>query len=609
MKKTNLLIMLYLLSFIQMSAQVTKLANNNGLHGILVGNKPILQSVIDKKFWTTDGTSDGTKSYTSDVFEFDPFFYGTEMGGKFYFKGLIQDISVVDELWVTDGTTGGTNFLQHPVYPDWFGSGPSDFKALNDSTILFFTQYTTHHQLLKSDGTKEGTVMLKDNIAPDDNINTPDGGDIYLQNLDGSMFFFANDKIHGEELWKTDGTEAGTIMVKDINPGSKSSYISVPGSSGLDFDIVYHGNIFFSANDGTYGRELWKTDGTSTGTVLVKNISGSDSGTYIFDFKIINDKLTFRSQSENSIETKLWVTDGTEQGTIQLLNDKISPVPNSVILGNKMLFGASNNTDISSLLHGWELWETDGTVGNTKILKVFKANSQTFAAGFNQFMLQDKYNSDVSIRFYDQIGVWNGKVFFKADDGEHGVELWKTDGTTGGTELVKDIYPGSNTSFGSYNTNDYGDNKVMFAQDKFFFYAKPDEATGFELFESDGTSDGTKLIQDINPGPNSSDVRFQFIYNNQLYFSASDGDNGDENNYLSDLYKIDATSTTIVSIANGNWNNPGTWDGGVVPSSTSNVIVRHNVLVTANASSYSLTVQPPSGNLVVQTGFVLQILH
>ena len=70
----------------------------------------------------------------------------------------------------------------------------------------------------------------------------------------------------GRELWKTDGTSDGTVCVKDINPGSDSS-------DPLDALTVAGGTLFFRANDGTHGNELWKSDGTEDGTVLVKDIS------------------------------------------------------------------------------------------------------------------------------------------------------------------------------------------------------------------------------------------------------------------------------------------------------------------------------------------------
>src|SRR5256885_1520773 len=86
-----------------------------------------------------------------------------------------------------------------------------------------------------------------------------------LANVNGTLFFSANDGTHGDELWKSDGTAAGTVLVKDINPGSADS-------SPSDLTNV-NGTLFFVADDGTNGRELWKSDGTAAGTVLVKDIN------------------------------------------------------------------------------------------------------------------------------------------------------------------------------------------------------------------------------------------------------------------------------------------------------------------------------------------------
>src|SRR5262249_12690661 len=82
--------------------------------------------------------------------------------------------------------------------------------------------------------------------------------------VNGTAYFLANDGTHGRELWKSDGTDAGTVLLKDIRPGTNGSGIPKLVNSG--------GTLFFSATDGTTGYALWKSDGTAAGTTLVKDI-------------------------------------------------------------------------------------------------------------------------------------------------------------------------------------------------------------------------------------------------------------------------------------------------------------------------------------------------
>ena len=98
--------------------------------------------------------------------------------------------------------------------------------------------------------------------------------------FEGYMYFVAEDETYGRELWKTDGTASGTVLVKDINPGSDGSCFS-------DDLMVFNGSLYFTANDGTHGRELWKTDGTEAGTVMVKDIN--TSGGSCIDDMVIGD--------------------------------------------------------------------------------------------------------------------------------------------------------------------------------------------------------------------------------------------------------------------------------------------------------------------------------
>src|SRR5262249_36204209 len=102
-------------------------------------------------------------------------------------------------------------------------------------------------------------------VNPSTASSSPDS----LTNVNGVAFFTANDGVHGRELWKSDGTAAGTGLVADINPGS--------GSSNPDNLTAVGSTLFFTANDGTHGTQLWESDGTSSGTVMVTTIgSGSD---------------------------------------------------------------------------------------------------------------------------------------------------------------------------------------------------------------------------------------------------------------------------------------------------------------------------------------------
>ena len=88
------------------------------------------------------------------------------------------------------------------------------------------------------------------------------------------MLFAANDGVHGNELWSSDGTLAGTVLVKDLNTVGEDS-----NTSEL---VVVNGMGYFIADDGIHGRELWKTDGTSAGTMLVRDIvAGPDIRIYI----------------------------------------------------------------------------------------------------------------------------------------------------------------------------------------------------------------------------------------------------------------------------------------------------------------------------------------
>ena len=132
-------------------------------------------------------------------------------------------------------------------YPEL--SSEPEYLTVVDGAFFFAATAAdgTARELWKSDGTTAGTVMVKD-INP-----LTDSSPYNLSNVNGTLYFVADDGEHGPELWKSDGTEAGTVMVEDIHPWEGIG--SYP-SSVLDVN----GTLFFTASDGQHGRELWKID-------------------------------------------------------------------------------------------------------------------------------------------------------------------------------------------------------------------------------------------------------------------------------------------------------------------------------------------------------------
>src|SRR5262249_27264251 len=129
---------------------------------------------------------------------------------------------------------------------------------------VYFTARTgIGNELFATDGTLAGTGPAAD-IKPGPGDSNPTGLAVY----NGALYFAANDGTHGAELWKTDGTTKGTVLVDDINPGPAGSW--PPGGYDL---TASGGSLYFTADDGSHGVELWKTAGTAAGTLMVKDVN------------------------------------------------------------------------------------------------------------------------------------------------------------------------------------------------------------------------------------------------------------------------------------------------------------------------------------------------
>jgi ELWxxDGT repeat protein len=158
--------------------------------------------------------------------------------------------------------------------------------------------------------------------------------------FDGKVYFSADDGVNGSELWVSDGTASGTIMLKDINTGAGSS----PGGF-----TVFDGKLYFAADDGVDGRELWVSDGTATGTTLFKNIhAGTNQGSSPSDLIVFDGQLYFAAD-DGVNGNELWSSDGTASGTV--MAEDINPGsghsnPSDLALADGQLyFQADGGTD------------------------------------------------------------------------------------------------------------------------------------------------------------------------------------------------------------------------------------------------------------------------
>ncbi len=348
-------------------------------------------------------------------------------------------------------------------------------------------------------------TLVKDIFpGPDDSLpGHPIPG--FIASIGNTAYFTATDGVSGRELWKSDGSDAGTVLVKDINPGAGDSFIFT--STGADNLINVHGTLFFRATNGTSGYELWKSDGSAAGTVMVKDIrpgSGDSSPEF---FTLINGTLYFRAFGPNGLE--IWKSDGTETGTVQVKDIRSGTsgsVPFALINVNNTLFFSAD--DGSS---GRELWMSDGTDAGTVMVKDINPGSSGSGT--------------------TEITNVNGTLFFNANDGSNGNELWKSDGTAAGTVMVKDTVPTGHFYF-----------QYLTIYNNTLFFSGFDGINGYELWKSDGTDAGTVMVKDMDPGSGSGSPSNLTVVNGTLFFRGYDGVHGAE------LWTSDGTEAGTVMV-------------------------------------------------------------
>lgn len=477
--------------------------NNSNLYNITNVNGILFFTVfngLDQVLWKSDGTAAGTMQ----VADINP-------GGRniYLYKDFINAngallFSFYDdahgyEVWKSDGTEAGTVMVKeinHGVYSSqaanitYIGNNTSFFEATNGKKGL---------ELWKTDGTEAGTALIKDiNISTTGSSNPS----LLIANTDKSkLLFVADEPKYGTELRITDGTDAGTHVVKDLLKGSFSSYSFSPvnfnNETWFFADILNTAD--HSSSDVRTMKRFCKTDGTLEHTKIlsIPSLDSAINGNqYVSAVEAASNLLYILLYNSSTSFYELWRTNGTETGTYAVKTDILSYYAINLKAADSLLFfTAYDNT------YGYELFVTDGSISSVKLVK-------DIAPGYN--------NSNPS-----NLTSFKGKLYFTADYG-YGPFVWSSDGTEGGTNQVK-------PAIISYSP-------FAQANDKLFFSGVKNVGKGNELYATDGTVNGTYLVKDVFHGPGSSNIYNLTGADTLVYFTADDGKHGTE------LWKSNGTS-------------------------------------------------------------------
>ena len=323
---------------------------------------------------------------------------------------------------------------------------------------------------------------------------------------DQTQSYYSSYYAAKEQLWKTDGTEAGTTLIKDLGLFENQAF-----SSEVNNDILYFEVLVQDPNTNFSSLQLWKTDGTGTGTQLIKDWGSSLT---INSFIPVDNSLYFTTGNYWN-DTQLWKTDGTEAGTI-LVKDFGNDISDITEVNNSLYLDVSQYDSMTGTSTA-QLWKTDSTGTEVELIKDF--GNLTFGTAYE--------DSKISV---------NDSLYFEITQSYNYYsptpplsQLWKSDGTNTGTTIVKDF--GS-----SKDINNFWDD----LNNTFYFSVSIPNTenysnTTYELWKSDGTDGGTTLVQDFG----KSSLDYLTTVNNTLYFTVNSIDSLTNINNR-ELWKVDS---------------------------------------------------------------------
>ncbi|WP_257463016.1 ELWxxDGT repeat protein [Archangium lipolyticum] len=480
--------------------------------------------------WASDGTADGTMplSYSLRGSWIEGYMesmrsYGA--AGNTLFFGA-EDGSRGLEPWMTDGTPGGTVPLGD-LDVGLHGGTPRALMELGGGRFLFSARSDTGRALWVSDGTEAGTRLVRDGFQSIDRWSVRVGDAVFLK---------VSTTTSSSQLWRTNGTPEGTWLVKDINLHTYNTF--------LPLGVELGGKLVFTAITAAEGWEPWVSDGTPEGTRLLKDVRPGKTSSEPSYLVTVGDTVYFAANDGvNGYE--LWRTDGTTEGTVikDIIPGPAYSQPRHLVeLNGRLVFSGRNDVPEE----GAVLWEVDaqgrqrkisvtapGAVGSAVYETVVSEGTLFFFANQNSKLELWSYDGtsanatlvarDLFRSSFTAVAV-GGAIYFGADTFADGMELWRSDGTPEGTRMVKQIRGAFTAGMGDvFTPQGIADRGVV-------LFSASDGVRGLELWMSDGTDEGTRPIGDLNPGPRSSNPAdyVRIGDGDYVYFGADDGTHGSE---------------------------------------------------------------------------------
>lgn len=462
-----------------------------------------------EELWKSDGTPLGTKMVTDAIPGPDSLVITTIIPiigsptPKVFFLG--SDNEHGTELWFSDGTPSGTKLIQD-LNPGPTSTSFFSLTAFGSQGITFFA--STPDIGFEPRYSNGSTISLLADINP--GVGSSASTEmVFIPSL-GKTIFPATNPTFGSELWITDTTASSVSLVKDIRAGTG-------GSSPANMVLNQSGNgVYFRATEPTTGTELWKSDGTAVGTVLVKDIVPGGSSNPQFLTTGPGGVLFFGGTSTTGDE--YYFSDGTAAGTL-FLGDLNPGADSSVITTvsplsttDKFYFiaytpttgielfsyspGAGTPALVSDFTPG-----TQGTIfsntwmraiGNKLFISVFGGpnDGELLTTNGSSLQLVRDINPGEGSSYASPLGNLSSTIVFRALSSKR--EIWRTDGSFGGTFAIKDMSIPGRTSSSSPQFGGFVGDSLLFAASG--------DTTGIEPHISDGTTNGTKLIADIASG-------------------------------------------------------------------------------------------------------------